>query len=114
MSIVRGTKKGTISGATLMHVVKLSVPVPCKIEYTVRASGNGKNQLRVRFGNLFILVWGKVHDFELEPGESASRVVEISRDHTTELQDGQQDVRFRLSRKALTKAIDYEIEYTIR
>jgi hypothetical protein len=104
--------KSTLSGMWLMQTIKLSAPVRCKIEYTVRHKGDGKNKLRVRFGNYFHLIWGQVHDFEIEPGKSKSRNTEIGSD-TTSGDDAQQDVRWRLSRAALTKAIDWELTYTV-
>lgn len=112
MTTTSRTKTGTVSGVTLMNVVKLSVPVPSMFEYTVTARGNGTNRLRVRFGTFFHLIWANVHDFELEPGQSQSRTVTLNHDDTG-TSDGEQDVRFRLSRKALTKAIDWEINWKV-
>ena len=106
------TIKGSLSGVGLMHVIKMSVPVPCRIEYTVRHRGKGKNELRVRFGSFFHLLWGNVHDFELESGKSKSRMTEEKSDDTGS-EDQRQDVRWRLSRKVLTKEIDWELTYTI-
>lgn len=106
------TLKSTLSGVWLMQTVKMSVPVPCKIEYTVRHKGEGNNKLRVRFGSFFHLVWSKVHDFEIEPGKSKSRNTEEKSDDSG-TEDSWQDVRWRLSRAALTKAIDWELTYTV-
>ena len=107
------TLRSTLSGVWLMQTIKMSVPVPCRIEYTARHKGDGNNKLRVRFGNYLHLIWGQVHDFELEPGkESKSRTTEIRSDSTGS-EDDKQDVRWRLSRGALTKAIDWELTYTV-
>jgi hypothetical protein len=106
------TLKSTLSGVWLMQTVKMSVPVPCKIEYTVRHKGDGNNKLRVRFGSFFHLVWGKVHDFEIKPGKSKSRTTEEKKDDSG-AEDARQDVRWRLSRAVLTKAIDWELTYTV-
>jgi hypothetical protein len=106
------TLKSTLSGVWLMQTIKMSVPVPCKIEYTVRHKGDGNNKLRVRFGNFWHLVWAQIHDFEIESGKSNSRSTEINSD-TTGSDDDKQDVRWRLSRGALTKAIDWELTYTV-
>jgi len=106
------TLKGTLSGVLLMQTIKMSVPVPCRIEYTVRHKGDGNNKLRVRFGNYWHLVWAQIHDFEMEPDKAKSRSTEIGKD-TTGSDDAQQDVRWRLSRAALTKAIDWELTYTV-
>lgn len=106
------TLRSTLSGVWLMQTIKMSVPVPCRIEYTVRHEGDGNNDLRVRFGNYLHLIWGQVHDFEIEPGKSKSRSTEIGSDNTGS-EDNNQDVRWRLSRKALTKAIDWELTYTV-
>jgi hypothetical protein len=107
-----GTRSGTLSGTTLMNVVNLSITVPAKIEYTVTARGEGGNRLRVRCGNFIHLIWAKVHDFELDPGESGTRSFEVNSDMTG-TEDGKHDIRFRLSRKALTKAIDWEVTWKI-
>lgn len=106
------TLKSTLSGVWLMQTVQMSVPVPCKIEYEVRHKGDGNNKLRVRFGAFWHLVWGQVHDFDIEAGKAKSRTTEISSD-TTGSEDAKQDVRWRLSRAALTKAIDWELTYTV-
>ncbi len=106
------TIKSTLSGAWLMETVRMTVPVPCKIEYTVRHKGHGNNQLRVRFGSYWNLIWAKIHDFELEPDKSASRTSEINNDDTGS-EDGKQDVRWRLSRAILTKEIEWELTYTV-
>lgn len=106
------TLRSTLSGVWLMQTIKMSVPVPCMIEYTIRHKGDGNNDLRVRFGNFLHLIWGKVHDFEIEPGKSKSRSIELGSD-TTGAEDAKQDVRWRLSRKALTKAIDWELTYSV-
>lgn len=106
------TLRSTLSGVWLMQTIKMSVPTPCRIEYTVRHKGDGKNKLRVRFGAYWHLVWGQVHDFEIEPGRSKSRSTKIGSD-TTGSEDDKQDVRWRLSRTALTKAIDWELTYTV-
>jgi hypothetical protein len=106
------TLKSTLTGIWLMQVVKTSVPVPCRIEYTVRHRGDGKNALRVRFGSYWHLIWAKIHDFDVERGKSRSRSVEIKND-TSNSEGDLQDVRWRLSRKALTKEIDWELTYTV-
>jgi hypothetical protein len=100
------TLKSTLSGVWLMQTVKMSVPVPCTIEYTVRHRGDGNNKLRVRFGNFWHFVWAQVHDFHIEALKSKSRTSEFGGE------DENQDVRWRLSRGALTKAIDWELTYT--
>ena len=92
-----------------MQTIKMKVPVPCKVEYTVRHKGKGKNNLRVRFGSFYNLIWANAHDFDIEPGKSKSRTTEEKKDNTGS-EDGWQDVRWRLSRKALTKAIRLGID----
>jgi hypothetical protein len=106
------TLKGTLSGAWLMQTLRTTVPVPCRIDYTVRHKGDGNNELRVRFGDFFHLIWAKDHDFQIEAGKSKSRTIEIKTD-TSGDDDAKQDIRWRLSRKVLTKAIDWELTYTI-
>lgn len=106
------TIKSTLSGVWLLQTVKLNVPVPCKIQYTVRHRGDGNNKLRVRYGYFFHLIWAQVHDFYIEAGKSASRSTEQINDDTG-LEDQRQDVRWRLSRAVLTKAIDWELTYTV-
>ena len=103
------TLRSTLSGVWLMHTVKMRVPAPCRIEYTVRHKGKGTNKLRVRFGSFFHLVWAKTHDFDLEKGESKSRETDQKGDGG----DDFEDVRWRLSRKALTKEIDWELTYEV-
>jgi hypothetical protein len=75
----------------LMEAVKMTVPVPSRIDYTVR-QGDGNNELRVRFGSYWNLIWGKIHDFELDPGKSASRISDVNTDDTGS-EDARQDVR---------------------
>lgn len=106
------TLKSTLTGVWLMQTVRMSVPVPCRIEYTVRHKGKGNNKLRVRFGSYFHLIWSQVHDFDIEEGESSSRSTEEKSDDTG-AEDNWQDVRWRLSRAVLTKAIDWELTYTV-
>jgi hypothetical protein len=106
------TIKSTLTGIWLMQVIQLSVPVPCRIEYTVRHKGEGNNDLRVRCGIFWHMVWGQVHDFEIERGKSASRKTELAND-TTGSDDARQDFRWRLSRAVLTKEIPWELTYTI-
>ncbi len=106
------TLKSTLSGVWLMQTIKMSVPVPCRIQYTVRHKGDGNNTLRVRFGSFFHLIWAQVHDFDVDPGKSLSRSAERTGDNTGE-EDDKQDVRWRLSRKVLTKPIDWELTYTV-
>jgi hypothetical protein len=106
------TLKSTLSGVWLMQTIKMKVPVPCKVEYTVRHKGKGKNKLRVRFGSFYNLIWANAHDFDIKPGKSKSRTTEEKKDNTGS-EDGWQDVRWRFSRKALTKAIDWELTYTV-
>jgi len=107
------TLKGTLSGAWLMQTLKTTVPVPCRIEYTVRHKGDGDNDLRVRFGEFLLLLWGKDHDFEVEPGKARSRTADINSGTTGKQSDPNEDVRWRLSRAVLTKVIDWELTYTI-
>ena len=76
------TIKGSLSGVWLMQTIKMSVPVPCKVQYTVRHKGDGNNKLRVRHGSFFHLVWAKTHDFDLEAGKSATRTTERKSDST--------------------------------
>jgi len=106
------TLSSTLSGVWLMQIIKMSVPAPCKIQYTVRHKGDGNNKLRVRYGSFQNVIWGKVHDFDLEPGKSASRST-VENDDDTGPEDGKQDIRWRLSRAVLTKAIDWELTYTV-
>jgi hypothetical protein len=106
------TLKSTLSGIWLMQTVKMSIPVPCKIEYTVRHKGDGNNKLRVRCGNYWHLIWAKVHDFDLDPGTSKSRTLEITSD-ATGTDDAMQDFRWRLSRSILSKAIAWELTYSV-
>ena len=106
------TLKSSLSGMWLMATVQMTVPVPCRIDYTVRHKGDGNNELRVRFGSYWNLIWGKIHDFELDPGKSASRTSDVLSDDTGS-DDAKQDVRWRLSRAVLTKAIDWELTYTV-
>jgi hypothetical protein len=106
------TLKSTLSGIWLMQVIELSIPVPCRIEYKVKHKGEGNNDLRVRCGGFWHLVWGQIHDFEIEPGKSASRTTEFNND-TTGSEDAKQAFRWRLSRGLLSKAIPWELTYTI-
>ena len=95
-----------------MQTVRMSVPVPCRIEYTGKHRGKGDNELRVRFGSFYHLIWSQVHDFELQAGKSRSRSTEEKSDDSG-TEDSWQDVRWRLSRKVFTKEIDWELTYTI-
>jgi hypothetical protein len=95
------TLKSKMSGIWLMQTVKVSMAVPCKVEYTVRHKGAGKNELRVRFGNYWHLVWAKIDDFNLEPDQTRSRSQEFINDNTGS-DDGVTDIRWRLSRAILT------------
>ena len=106
------TLESSLTGVWLLQTIKMSIPVPCRIEYTVRHNGKGKNKLRVRCGNFWHLIWAKVHDFEIEPGKSKSRTLEINSD-TTGTDDQRQDFRWRLSRAILTKEIDWKLTYTV-
>jgi len=106
------TLKSKMSGIWLMQTVKVSITVPCKVEYTVRHKGAGNNELRVRFGNYWHLVWAKIHDFKLEPDEAGSRSLDFTNDNTGS-DDGVTDIRWRLSRAILTKPIDWELTYSI-
>lgn len=106
------TIKSTLTGGWLMETVRLTVPVPCRIDYTIHHKGDGNNDLRVRFGSFWNLIWGKIHDFDLEPGKSAGRTPDINNDDTGS-EDGKQDVRWRLSRAILTKEIPWELTYTV-
>lgn len=106
------TLKSSLEGIWLMQTIKMSVPTPCKIDYTVRHKGKGNNKLRVRYGSFYHLVWSQVHDYEIEPGDSKSRKAE-EQDDDTGSNDGKQDVRWRLSRSIMSKAIDWELTYTV-
>jgi len=104
--------KSSLEGVWLMQTIKMSVPNPCKIEYTVRHKGKGNNDLRVRYGSYYHLLWSQVHDFEVEPGKSKTKSTE-EKDDDTGSNDGKQDIRWRLSRAIMTKAIDWELNYTV-
>jgi hypothetical protein len=106
------TLNSTLSGVWLMQTIRMSVPVPCRIDYTVRHKGDGKNDLRVRFGSFWHLIWAQAHDFEVAPDKAKSRTTEVKNDNSGS-EDATQDVRWRLSRKVLTKAIDWELTYTV-
>jgi len=106
------TLKSSLTGIWLMQTIKMTVPLPCRIEYSVKHKGEGNNDLRVRFGNFVHLIWGQLHDFEVQPGKSKSRSMELETDMTG-AEDNLQDVRWRLSRAVLTKEIDWELTYTI-
>jgi hypothetical protein len=106
------TLKSALSGVWLMQTIRMTVPAPCKIQYTVRHKGDGNNRLRVRYGSFQNVIWGKVNDFDLEPGKSASRSV-VENDDDTGAEDAQQDIRWRLSPAVLTMAIDRELTYTV-
>ena len=106
------TLNSALRGVWLMQAIKMSIPVPCRIEYTVRHNGNGKNKLRVRCGNFWHLIWANIHDFEIESGKSKSRTVDINKD-TTGTDDQRQDFRWRLSRAVLTKEINWQLTYTV-
>lgn len=106
------TLSSSLSGVWLMQTIKMTVPAPCQIQYTVRHKGDGNNNLRVRYGSFQQVIWGNVHDIDLEPGKAASRSV-VENDDDTGPEDAKQDIRWRLSRKVLTKAIDWELTYTV-
>ncbi|MCA9660649.1 MAG: hypothetical protein KC486_20070 [Myxococcales bacterium] len=106
-------RSGTLSGTDTVDTVTFTVNLPADISYTVRARGSGDNELRVRCAQKLVLIWAQVHDFKLSPGESKSRSFSTSIDGTTPTTDGRQDVRIKLSRKILTKELDWELDFTV-
>ncbi len=67
---------------------------------------------RVRYRYFYNLVWANIDDIDIEPGKSASRSTDQINDNSGAA-DQKQDVRWRLSRAVLTKAIDWELTYTV-
>lgn len=106
-------KSGTLSGTDTVDNIEFTVNVPAKISYTVSAKGSGSNELRVRSQTKLVLIWATVHDFKVDPGKSKTKSFEANSDTTTSTSDGKQDLRFKLSRKALTKEIEWELEWTV-
>jgi hypothetical protein len=104
---------GTLKGVDTEDWVKFTATAPATIEYTVRHKGKGNNPLRVRLADLVIVVWGQMHDFEVQPGKSATRRVDFDWDMTPSTFDGKQDFRLRLSRDILTKEIPWEVNIKV-
>lgn len=110
MAVIR--KTGTLSGTNTLDTVIITVTLPASISYTVKASGEGNNKLRVRCGQKLVAIWAQIHDFELEAGQSATRSFNTTIDGSTPTNDGKQDIRLRFSRDILTKAMDWELTFT--
>ena len=106
-------RTGTLEGTNTLDTVIFSVDLPADITYTVTAKGNGDNKLRVRCGQKLVAIWAQIHDFELAPGQSATRSFSTSIDGTTPTTDNKQDIRIRLSRDILTKKLDWELTWTV-
>lgn len=107
------TRSGTLQGTDTLDTVVFAVDLPADITYTITATGDGSNTLRVRCGQLLVAVWAQIHDFEMSPGESKTRSFHTGIDGTTPTTDGKQDVRIRLSRDILTKEIDWQLHVTV-
>jgi hypothetical protein len=60
-----------------------------------------------------IAIWAQIHDFELSPGQSATRSFHTGIDGTAPTTDGKQDVRIRLSRDLTTKEIDWQLNVSV-
>jgi hypothetical protein len=112
MATVKRT--GTLQGTDTLDTIIFTVDLPADITYTVKASGNGDNRLRVRCGQQLMAIWAQIHDFEVSPGESATRSFHTGIDGTTPTTDGRQDVRIRLSRDLTTKEIDWELTWSVK
>ena len=110
--MVTYTRSGTLAGTDTLDTVIVSVDLPADVTYTVTAKGSGSNELRVRCGQKLIAIWAQINDFELSPGQSASRSFSTSIDGTTPTTDGKQDLRIRFSRDILTQQIDWELSLT--
>jgi hypothetical protein len=106
-------KTGTLKGTDTLDTVIFTVDLPADITYTVKATGSGDNKLRVRCGQKLIAIWAQIHDFEVAPGASKTKSFSTGMDGTTPTTDNKQDVRIRLSRKILTKEIDWELSWTV-
>jgi hypothetical protein len=107
------TRTGTLAGTDTLDTIVFTVDLPADITYTVTAKGDGDNRLRVRCGQQLIAIWAQIHDFYMEPGQSATRSFQTDIDGTTPTTDRKQDVRIRLSRDILTKEIDWELKFTV-
>ena len=106
------TRTGTLAGTDTLDTLIFTVDLPAQITYTVKATGQGDNRLRVRCGQKLVAIWGQIHDFELEPGQAKTRSFATDLDGSTPTTDGTQDVRIRLSRDILTKEIFWELTFT--
>jgi hypothetical protein len=106
-------RTGTLHGTNTLDTVVFTVDLPAEISYTVKATGEGSNKLRVRCGQQLIAIWAQIHDFEISPGDSATRSFHTGIDGTTPTTDGKQDVRIRLSRDLTTKEIDWELTWSV-
>lgn len=106
-------RTGSLSGTDTLDTIMFTVNLPATISYTISAKGKGKNDLRVRTGQKAILIWAQIHDFDVSPGKNKSREFDTNLDLTTPTTDNKQDIRIRLSRKIGTKAIDWELNWTV-
>jgi hypothetical protein len=106
-------RTGTLSGTDTLDTIEFTVDLPATITYTVTAKGEGDNELRVRTGQRVILIWAQIHDFSIEPGHAQTKSFSTDLDLTTPTTDRKQDVRIRLSRKILTKEIQWELSWTV-
>jgi hypothetical protein len=106
-------RTGTLQGTNTLDTVVFTVDLPADISYTVKATGGGNNNLRVRCGQQLIAIWAQIDDFEIGPGQSATRSFHTGIDGTTPTTDGKQDVRIRMSRDLTTKAIDWELTWSV-
>lgn len=106
-------RTGSLSGTDTLDTIVFTVDLPATISYTVTAKGKGNNELRVRTGQKAILIWAQIHDFKVSPSKSKSRSFDTNLDLTTPTTDNKQDIRIRLSRKIGTKAIDWELSWTV-
>jgi hypothetical protein len=106
-------RTGTLEGTDTLDTVVFTVDIPADITYTVTAKGAGDNELRVRCGQKLIAIWAQIHDFKVAPGRSGTRSFSTGIDGTTPTTDGKQDIRIRLSRKILTRQIDWELSWTV-
>jgi hypothetical protein len=105
-------RSGTLEGTNTLDRLIFTVDLPADSTYTVTATGSGDNKLRVRCGQKLIAIWAQINDFELSPGQSASRSFSTSIDGAIPTTDDKQDIRIRLSRDILTKEIDWEVSLT--
>lgn len=106
-------RTGTLHGTNTIDTVVFSVDLPAEITYTVKAIGQGHNKMRVRCGQQLVAIWAQIHDFELEPGQSATRSFHTGIDGTLPTTDGKQDVRIRMSRDLTTKEMEWELTYSV-